>query len=84
MSDLNDPALASLLSHYVDHAGPNRETWLDRVMGGPELSRRHGLLIADGWLEQNTGQFPRLAANEVPGCYRATAMGRAALKQVGR
>ena len=40
-----------------------------------ELVRLHGLLIAFGWLEQNTGNVPVVRAGAVPCCYRVTAAG---------
>jgi plasmid replication initiation protein len=41
-----------------------------------KLSRLHGTLIAEGWLEQNTGSIR-------PGSYRVTGAGLRALKRVG-
>lgn len=81
MMDLDDPDQLELLNHYVERAASDRDAWHDRVMSGSDLSRRHGLLIAGGWLEQNSGHVSRLAAGEVTGCYRATSAGRAAVRR---
>ena len=37
-----------------------------------DLVKLHGLLIAFGWLEQNTGNVPVVRAGAVPCCYRVT------------
>jgi hypothetical protein len=78
--------LAVLLEHYVRLTTEDREAWLDRCMqlDGVEakgLAELHGLLIAFGWIEQNTGQMPVLQAAGCPGCYRTTAAGRRALQR---
>lgn len=80
-----DPHLFQLLDHYVRHATDDREAWLDRCMdlaGGEtsRLSHLHGLLIAFGWLEQNSGQVPIVKAHACPRCYRTTPAGRRAVK----
>ena len=78
---LRDSAdLQRLLDHYVGACAADREAWQDRLMEvegveARELVRLHGLLIAFGWLEQNTGNVPVVRAGAVPGCYRVTAAG---------
>ncbi len=52
--------LFRLLAHYAQAGAADREAWQDRLMAldevtGKELSRLHGELIAQGWIEQNTG-----------------------------
>jgi hypothetical protein len=79
-------ALARLLTHYAELGGADREAWQDRRMGldGVEprdLVRLHGLLIACGWVEQNTGATPVLKPGVVAACYRVTAAGLRALRQ---
>ncbi len=78
-----DPRLAALLGQY---AGGDRETWRDRVMvldGVPAdaLAKLHGRLLAQEWIEQNTGATPSLRPGAVPQCYRATTAGQRALKK---
>jgi hypothetical protein len=78
-----DARLATLLGQY---ARGDRETWLDRVMaldGVPPdaLAKLHGKLLAQDWIEQNTGTTPSLRPGAVPQCYRATAAGQRALKK---
>jgi hypothetical protein len=75
--------LYGLLAHY---AALDRQAWHDRrmEMDGVEpsrLARLHGELLANGWLEQNTGLTPVLRAGAAPACYRATAAGLRALKE---
>ena len=84
---VRDEQLYRLLSHYHATAEDDRERWLDRVAewqdGRPEaLTRWHGRLIASAWIEQNTGHTPPPAGGRVGQCYRLTAAGRRALKQV--
>jgi hypothetical protein len=79
--------LCRLLTHYQECAAGDRHAWQDRLleMGGVEpreLVKLHGELLAYGWLEQNTGATPVLRPNAAPGCYRITAAGVRALKQV--
>jgi hypothetical protein len=79
------PELQRLLGHYDGACGPDPEAWQDRLMelGGAEprqLVELHGLLIAFGWLEQNTGHGPVPRPGTVPDCYRVTAAGRRAGK----
>jgi len=81
-----DSGLSQLLEHYCRNTTEDREAWLDRCMAleGLEpkrLHELHGLLIAFGWIEQNTGQSPVVKAGACPHCYRTTAAGRRALKQ---
>jgi hypothetical protein len=44
------------------------------------LVRLHGLLIAFGWAEQNTGHTPACQSRSVPTCYRETAASNRVLK----
>ena len=72
--------LQRLLDHYVGVCSADREAWQDRLMEldgveARELVRLHGLLIAFGWLEQNTGNVPVVRVGAVPCCYRVTAAG---------
>jgi hypothetical protein len=72
--------LFRLLTHYASLGAEDRETWRDRVMeqapvAPRELSRLHGELIAQGWVEQNTGLTPVLKAGCVSACYRVTSAG---------
>lgn len=82
----NHTKLSLLLGHYVNAAAADRDAWLDRCMrfdnvNPPELSRLHGELIAQGWLEQNTGVVAHAGAGICAACYRATSEGRRALQQ---
>ena len=81
--------LQRLLSHYAEAGEADREAWQDRLMAlegveTSELVKLHGLLIAFGWLDQNTGNIPVLRAGTVPGCYRVTAAGLRADRVVRR
>jgi hypothetical protein len=78
--------LYGLLAHYAGLAAPDRQAWHDRrmEMDGVEpsrLAKLHGELLANGWLEQNTGLTPVLRVRAAPGCYRVTAAGLRALKE---
>jgi hypothetical protein len=78
--------LFRLLTHYAGLGAEDRETWRDRVMeqapvAPRELSRLHGELIAQGWVEQNTGLTPVLRAGCVSACYRVTSAGLKAYRQ---
>jgi len=81
--------LYDLLHHYAWLGDANPEAWQDRLMeaegvNARELIQFHGLLIAFGWIGQNTGSVPVLKRGTVPSCYRATAAGHRALAAVGR
>jgi hypothetical protein len=83
------PELQRLLGHYAEAAVTDREAWQDRLMHlegvePRELVRRHGELIAFGWIEQNTGHTPLLRPGAVPCCYKATPAGLRALEQSRR
>lgn len=74
-----DPGLFRLLAHYAVAGAVDREAWQDRLMEldhrpAKDLVQLHGLLLAYGWIEQNTGV--------VRGCYRVTTAGQRAVKQV--
>jgi len=74
------PELSRLLQHYAPPAASDREAWQDRLMeldgvSAKDLTRLHGELIAQGWLEQNTGVTPFVRPGVVAGCYRLTSLG---------
>jgi hypothetical protein len=62
---------------FTAKAGQHYEICL--ILNLKDLVKLHGLLIAFGWVEQNTGHVPTLQAGMVPACYRATVLGRRAL-----
>jgi hypothetical protein len=79
--------LRDLLEHYRRLAAPDRQAWQDRLpqlegVEPHELVKYHGELLAYGWLEQNTGATPPAARGAAPACYRVTAAGLRALKQL--
>jgi hypothetical protein len=79
--------LSALLGHYQQAGTADRQAWQDRLaeMEGVEprqLVKLHGELLAYGWLEQNTGLTPVLRTGAAASCYRITAAGVRALKQV--
>jgi hypothetical protein len=79
-------ALKGLLAHYAEAGLADREAWQDRVMEldgarPDELVRLHGVLLANEWIEQNTGATPVLERGAVPRCYRVTAAGLRTLKR---
>jgi hypothetical protein len=81
--------LFHLLRHYAELGEANREAWQDRLMAlddlePRELSRLHGMLIAAGWVEQNTGITPRLERGSVPSCYRITSQGLRTYRESGK
>jgi hypothetical protein len=83
------PELQRLLGHYAEATVTDREAWQDRLMHlegvePRELVRRHGELLAFGWIEQNTGHTPLLRPGAVPCCYRVTPAGLRALEQARR
>jgi hypothetical protein len=83
----DEEPLRRLLAHYVKAGKDDKETWQDRLMeleGMPAsaLARLHGELIAFGWVEMNLGAALALRSGVVPQCYRATAAGRRALREV--
>jgi hypothetical protein len=83
----NVQGLFDLLNHYTELGHADRQIWQDRVsrlegIEPRELSRLHGELLAYGWIEQNTGATPILRNGAAPSCYRVTAPGVRALKQV--
>jgi hypothetical protein len=82
---LRDARLRALLAHYAALSKDDRQAWQDRVdvvegAAPRDVVRLHGLLLAFGWVEQNTGVAPRLTGRgSAPCCYRVTAAGRRAL-----
>jgi hypothetical protein len=80
-----DPRLLLLLIHYATLGAADRMIWQDRLMimagvNPRDLHRLHGELIANGWIEQNTGMTPVLKAGVAANCYRITARGLRAWK----
>ena len=72
--------LFSLLNHYAQQCERDRQQWQPRRCEMPgceprKLSRLHGTLLAEGWLEQNTGMTH-------PGSYRLTGAGWRALRRL--
>lgn len=79
--------LSALLHHYRQVGEADRQAWQDRLarLEGVEprqLVKLHGELLAYGWLEQNTGVTLELRTGAAASCYRITAAGIRALKQV--
>jgi hypothetical protein len=75
-----DADLLALLRHYAPADAADRLLWRERCtdlgdLTPRDLVRLHGTLLASDWAELNPGA--------VGGCYRLTAAGRRALKQVG-
>jgi hypothetical protein len=81
-----DEQLFQLLDHYGETSTKDRAAWADRVMtwadGTPaDLTRWHGALLAEAWLEVNVGTPATISAGRVPECYRLTSAGRQALNR---
>lgn len=79
------PALRSLLDHYHEVSGGDLTAWQDRLAELPgvsskELVKLHGELIAQDWVEQNTGVVTIRRPGVVAACYRITSAGRRALR----
>lgn len=70
-----------LLIKYFKELPEERQQWQPRVMEvsgveQKELTYLHGMLIAYGWIEQNSGYLDQLErAEQVVGCYRITSLG---------
>jgi hypothetical protein len=82
----SDSPLFRLLRHYAEPGEIDREAWQDRLMAlegltGRDLSRLHGELIAQGWVEQNTGSTPSVRLGVATGCYRVTLPGLRAYRK---
>jgi hypothetical protein len=80
------PELQRLLGHYAEAGAADPEAWQDRLahlegIEPQELVRLHGLLIAFGWLAQNTGNTPAGKPGVLAACYRVTADGVRALRR---
>jgi len=88
LEELRDSdALVLLLEHYAQAGAHDCEAWQDRVMqmqgvDARELVKLHGLLIAHGWVEQNTGMTPVLKAGVAACAYRITGTGHRAVRIV--
>jgi hypothetical protein len=83
----DDARLRELLSHYSLLAQANPEAWQDRLMqmAGAEprdLVHLHGLLLAFGWIDQNTGQAFTSKEGTFRSCYRVTPSGERVLRQI--
>jgi hypothetical protein len=81
--------LGRLLEHYARAGLKDSEAWQDRVMQLPgvearELTALHGLLLAQGWVEQNTGMTPVLKPGLAAYCYRITGTGMRAFRLANR
>jgi hypothetical protein len=79
--------LFQLLRHYAELGSGDRESWQDRLMSldgvAPhELSRLHGELIAQGWIEQNTGATAVVKPGIAAACYRVTSAGLKTYRQL--
>jgi hypothetical protein len=80
------PGLLQLLETYASQT-VDREAWLDRVMQlgerpPAEIVRLHGWLLAQGWLDQNTGDTSVRKPDTVACCYRVTLDGLRMLRRV--
>jgi hypothetical protein len=78
--------LRELLEQYqrVREQSPDRE-WHDRVMemegaGRSELSKLHGLLLANGWIDARVHADAFQSPSGVLDCYRVTPEGTRLLK----
>lgn len=73
--------LKHLLIQYFKELPEERQQWQPRVMKvsgveQKELTYLHGMLIAQGWIEQNSGYADQLESLEkFEGCYRITSLG---------
>jgi hypothetical protein len=78
---INMDKLKQLLIQYFKELPEERQQWQPRVMEIPgleqkELTYLHGMLIAHGWIEQNSGYADQLeSVDKVAGCYRITSLG---------
>ncbi len=82
----DSPTLQRLLGHYAEGGAANPEAWQDRLaelegVQPRELVGLHGLLIAFGWIAQNTGNTPSGQPGILAGCYKVTADGMRALRR---
>ncbi len=81
--------LYRLLEHYVELGRPDREVWQQRVESldgrdATEMSKRHGQLIAFGWIELNSVFTSATEAGSITRCYRVTSSGVRALRMANR
>lgn len=72
--------LLALLSHYAQQGSEDRTVWQDRLMkmegiDSQQLTTLHGELIANDWIEQNTGQAKMSQDGTLTACYRITQEG---------
>lgn len=82
---LDQPKLRSLLDHY--HDAKRKEgagDWQDRAMeldgmDERELTRLHGQLLANGWLETRVEAADAHQPGRLTKCYRITSDGEKAL-----
>src|SRR5579871_4883236 len=81
--------LGKLLELYARAGLKDSEAWQDRIMDLPgvgtrELTALHGLLLAHGWVEQNTGETSVLKPGVAACCYRITGPGIRAFRLANR
>lgn len=79
------PQLLRLLAHYGGASDGDRLAWQDRLQSMEGVKPRalvalHGELLAQDWIEQNTGTIEVLIPGAVPRCYRVTSAGLRALR----
>ena len=73
--------LKQLLIKYFKELPEERQQWQPRVMEvsgveHKELTYLHGMLIAHGWIEQNSSYMDQIEdAEKLTGCYRITSLG---------
>jgi hypothetical protein len=84
-----NPSLVRLLEHYATIGNNDRDVWQDRLMQmdgvtAREMVKLHGELLAQEWVEQNTGMTPILKPGVAAACYRITAGGLRAVQQLRR
>jgi hypothetical protein len=83
----SDERLRELLAAYVERRRFEPEAeWHDRVMEmegctPEELTKLHGRLLADGWIETRVHGDAFRRAGRLEACYRATHEGVRALRQ---
>jgi hypothetical protein len=80
--------LGRLLEHYAVSGLKDSEAWQDRIMHMPGVDSRdlvtlHGLLLAHGWIEQNTGVTTILKPGVAACSYRITGAGMRAFRLAG-
>ena len=79
--------LRFLLSHYAQLGAEDRTIWQDRLMQMEGVDRAqmtvlHGELIANDWIEQNTGRAQLRPDGTLSACYRITLHGLREFRRV--